>query len=58
MSLHKAEDMERDTEQTKVPASLVPSTAYSPLLLLAHLLRKAQGKAGSRRAHPGIWLGC
>lgn len=58
MSLHKAEDMERDTEQTKVPASLVPSTAYSPLLLLVHLLRKAQGKAGSRRAHPGIWLGC
>lgn len=36
------EDTERDTEQTKVPASPEPSTAYSLLLLLARLLRKAQ----------------
>lgn len=51
------EDTKRDTVQTKVPASRALA-AYSPPLLLAHLLRKAQGKAGSRRASPGVRLGC
>lgn len=50
----ETERTQRAEQRSLPPLSLC---SLQPMLLPAHLLRKAQGKAGSRRASPGVQLG-